>query len=142
MKRLVLRLLSPVVLLMGVGCTYPSEEAKRAGSAPRYHLYLYANNRSLLDSLALVEIVVDDSTLLKEHVAYSALSSNNLVDSTTIGGGQHRVQVAFGRFRVDTVVTISHHTSLLASMAYETRYPANNGLAVITVVRDGEGGID
>lgn len=107
---------------------------------PRYDLYLYATNRSQVDSVALVDITIDDSTWFKGRIAYSALSESDPVKRTTISGGPHRVRVSFGRFRHDTVFTITHHTSLMTSMNYERSYLANNGLAVITIIRDGSGG--
>jgi hypothetical protein len=127
--------------ILATSCTYQDTVGK-VKSCPTnlYSVYIYANNRSYQDSLATLQIRIDDSIMIEKEAPYFRLSSDNLEKKIQLCGGIHNVNVKFGRYKCDTVFTIIHNTSIIASMDYHLNNPRSSGLAIISVVRDGSAG--
>jgi hypothetical protein len=145
---MLLLLSSPFLL----SCSSTPKKVAHTCTAPKYEVYLYTTNRSYLDSLAPVKIVIDDSLRLAKLVPRTMISEDQSVQLLYLCQGAHRIQVQFGRYARDTTLLITQKVSLVTWMNYDTTSfvdpgtglrvrhltDQENKLSIYTIARDGD----
>lgn len=104
----------------------------------RQSMELYINNDSWVDTLAAVYIALNDSLLVKDTIAQRKTGSENIYKNFSICPGQHHLQVRFGRFQRDTLITLRGDQSLFVSMSYSAKKELEmfDGLAIAILEHD------
>jgi hypothetical protein len=114
-------------------------------NSKKHGVYLYINNLSFKDTLARARLTIDDSIYLDKLMPRST-NQSALYKMVPLCQGPHRLNVRFGRFDKDTILTISAKTSLFIDMNYlELKEPlvlSPNGVRIVTLIRDGGRAID
>ena len=95
-------------------------------------------NHSFIDTLAFATVAIDDSVVFARSLRLRRLSSTHFQRILRLCDGPHHVYAHFGRYAKDTVLSIHGPTSLLIGMDHETAYPDNNGVNIVTLIRDGD----
>jgi hypothetical protein len=125
-----------------IGCEKRSKPTARICLKSKHEVYLYATNRSRTDSLAKVIIEIDDSTVINKFTPRNEISSEKFEKMIHLCDGPHKVHVQFGRYSKDTTIVVNREVALLTSMVHGDNYTDDNGLAIVTIIRDGSGGRD
>lgn len=126
-----------------IGCEKRSKSTAQLCLKSKHEVYLYATNWSRTDSLAKVIIEIDDSTVINKATPRNEISSEKFEKMIRLCDGPHKVHVQFGRYSKDTIIVINKEIALLTSMVYEKKYTDDNGLGIVTIVRDGKShGVD
>lgn len=136
--RLAVLAVAQLSIVMIVGCKKHVKSSAQVCLAPKHEVYLYATNWSRVDSLAKVIVSIDDSTIINKIAPRNHVSSEKFEKMLRLCEGPHKVHVQFGRYSKDTVITVNNKISLLSSMVYEKNYVDDNGLAIVTLIRDGK----
>ncbi|RYF38623.1 MAG: hypothetical protein EOO38_24510 [Cytophagaceae bacterium] len=95
-------------------------------------------NNSFIDTLAFATVAIDDSVVFSRSLRLRRLSTTHFQRVLRLCDGPHRVYAHFGRYAKDTVLFIHGPTSLLVDMDHETAYPDNDGINIVTLIRDGD----
>jgi hypothetical protein len=111
-------------------------------SAPcqRRAIPLYVMNDSVIDTLAQAHIKLNDSLLVHQRFATHLSSSDKLFNIFKVCPDKQKIQVKFGRYERDTLLTITGNQSLLVSMNYDSirGLEVNNGITIVLVDHDAE----
>lgn len=126
----------------------PALRKPKPTTCQRQEVYCYLTNYSKGDTLlvAPAKLVVDDSVLITEQVYRTFSSSERLSKVVRLCVGSHRVHVQFGPYARDTTFVVRGDTaiSLLATMLCRDipELAHEDGLSIVTLLRDGKGGPD
>lgn len=135
------RFISVAVIAALAGCALlarcKSPTSSRA-CPPRHEVHLGVTNHSFIDTLAFATVAIDDSVVFARSLRLRRLSSTHFQRILRLCDGPHHVYAHFGRYAKDTVLSIHGPTSLLIGMDHETAYPDNNGVNIVTLIRDGD----
>lgn len=120
-----------------IGCENRSKSTTQL-CLNKHEVYVYATNWSRTDSLAKVVIAIDDSTVVNKTTPRNEISSEKFEKMIRLCDGPHKVHVQFGRYSKDTIIAVNKEIALLTSMVYEEKYTDDNGLGIVTIIRDGK----
>jgi hypothetical protein len=135
------RLFCVSVLAALAGCTLlvSCQSPTSSRVCPRRHeVHLGVTNNSLIDTLAFATVAIDDSVVFACSLLLRRLSTTHFQRVLRLCDGPHRVNAHVGRYAKDTVLSIHGLTSLFVDMDHETAYTDNNGLNIVTLIRDGD----
>jgi hypothetical protein len=148
------KLLAALLLTLSlVGCSgYDRGVREPAQTVPvackRQEVYCYLTNFSSGDTLlvAPAKLMVDDSLIVAEEVPRNPTGNERFSTLIRLCEGTHRVHVQFGPYTRDTTFAVSQDIpiSLLATILCRD-VPAlahEDGLSIVTLIRDGKGGPD
>lgn len=142
-----------VGIMLVVGCNGYDRGVKQLTQVipavcKRQEVYCYLTNFSSGDTLreAPAKLVVDDSLVVTEQVLRNITGSERFSKLIRLCEGIHRVHVEFGPYTRDTVFTVNQNLpiSLLATIVCRDipELAQEDGLGIITLIRDGKGGPD
>lgn len=142
-----------VGMMLAVGCKGYDRGDKQptqvtSAVCKRQEVYCYLTNFSSGDTLreASAKLVVDDSLVVIEQVPRNITGSERFSKLIRLCEGIHRVHVEFGPYTRDTVFTVNHTLplSLLSTIICRDipELAHEDGLGIVTLIRDGKGGPD
>jgi hypothetical protein len=142
-----------VGIMLVVGCNGYDRGVKQPTQVTpavckRQEVYCYLTNFSSGDTLREVpaKLVVDDSLIVTEQVPRNITGSERFSKLIWLCTGIHRVHVEFGPYTRDTVFTVNQELpiSLLATIICRDipELAHEDGLGIVTLIRDGKGGPD